>query len=72
MRDGESLHICGDNYKTQVTMEKKIANMSPEEVMSGAHYGMDMIEGMKGRSSNNYSEEVAPAKKELAQALAEV
>ncbi len=62
--------FCDKWYKSApLTLEQKEANMSPEEVMSGVQHGNPLLGVFKGKSSNNYSEEVKEQQKELKEAL---
>jgi uncharacterized protein YeaC (DUF1315 family) len=70
IKDGERVELCGKWAKGNATTpEQRMANMSPEEVMSGVHLGNEMLPYFKGKSSNNYSDEVREQRKELKEAL---
>ena len=38
--------ICGEYWRPRLTMAQKVANMSPQEVLSGVHLGMDEQKGL--------------------------
>ena len=53
------------------TPEEKAKNMSPEEVMSGVHMGMDRVKGME-KDSEDYHVEHAQQQQFLDEALESV
>lgn len=38
--------ICGEYWRSRPTMAQKMANMSPQEILSGVHLGMDEQKGL--------------------------
>lgn len=58
---------CGKWYNSAPTPQQKMKNMSPEEVLSGSHYGLP---NQFGRQSNDYTRDVIKQnKKEVLKAL---
>mgnify|MGYP007071571373 CR=1 FL=1 len=44
--DGKKIEICGKWFGSKPSMAQKVSNMSPQEVMSGVHLGMDEQKGL--------------------------
>lgn len=60
--------ICSIWFKPAKSLDSKIADMSPEEVLSGAQYGVKTDWG-KPTSKKDWSKEHSQGMKELSDAL---
>ncbi len=62
----DKIELCGKWYKSPSSIEKKVRDLSPEEVLSGVQYGLPQT--YKG-NSNDHSTEKRAAIKSLKKSL---
>ena len=69
-RDKETIYVCGDHYRSTISLAKKMDNLSPQEVMSGVQYGLPEQKIFNQRDANeNWSKLHSEGVKELREEL---
>lgn len=71
MRDGKMFSECGEYWKEYISIERKVAGLTPQQVLSGVHLGMDEQKGLfrEDTMKERWSVQHAREKKALMESL---